>query len=139
MPRRKAAETMTDKKRKLIVEDMFILHLQGKTWAECWHLTHPGSTAKPDSKRVMAARQVAWYNEKYSNGFEQLVRRLEARERKRNQRRTKRQQQEPELTPEELEEERRLEAELLGDIPEPSPEEVAAFRKRYGTGGSGSF
>ena len=37
MPRRKAVETLTDKKRKMMVEDILTRGLeQGKGLAECW-------------------------------------------------------------------------------------------------------
>ena len=87
MPRRKAAETPTDKKRKLMVEAIFTAQSEGKTLAEAWLLTHPESKAKPESRRVMAQEQLAWYIEKYPSGYEQLMRRRDAQERRRQRRR----------------------------------------------------
>ena len=87
MPRRKAVETLTDKKRKMMVEDILTRGLeQGNSLAECWLLTHPESKAKPESARVMAQRQIGWYLGKYPTGYEQLVRRCTARERRRQRR-----------------------------------------------------
>ena len=87
MPRRKAEETLTDKKRKMMVEDILTRGLeQGNSLAKCWLLTHPESKAKPESARVMAQRQIGWYLGKYPTGYEQLVRRWTARERRRHRR-----------------------------------------------------
>ena len=109
MPRRKAAETLTDKKRKLMVEAIFTAQLEGKSLAEAWLLTHPESNAKPECRRVMAQKQIGWYNEKYPTGYEQLVRRRDAQERRRQQRRENHRRREPDM---DIEEERRLDREL---------------------------
>ena len=66
MPRRRAAETLTDKKNKLMVEKMLTMRLiEDSPWAECWKRTHPDCEATAESARVMAARAIAKYNDRY--------------------------------------------------------------------------
>ena len=85
MPKRTANETLTDKKRKMIVEEMIAENLLKKTpLAECWRLTHPESEANENSARVMAQREIARYNKRYPTGFERLCRRLRRAIRKKN-------------------------------------------------------
>ena len=79
MPRRRAAETLTDKKNKLMVEKMFTMRLieNSPPWAECWKRTHPECEATDESARVMAARAIAKYNDRYPGGYEKIERRIE--------------------------------------------------------------
>ena len=146
MPRRKAEETMTDKRRKFLAEEILVLIEQGKNRAEAWRLTHPESTAKPESMRVMCSNLLAWYNEKYPTGYEQLMRRLKAQERRRNRRRVRPQEShhqggrhardqaaapmQPETDEERLEE-LLLDRELEGDEAPPwVDEEIAKLRAK---------
>ena len=142
MPRRKTEETMTDKRRKFMVEEILALIEQGKTRAEAWRLTHPESDAQPESMRVMCSGQLRWYNERYPTGYEQLMRRLRAQETRRNRRNVKaaqeshRQQREkPPETDEERLEELLLDKELLeGDEgPAWADEEIARLRAKIRT------
>ena len=122
MPRRTAKETLTDKKRKRMVEAMFIALEEGKSLAEAWLLAHPESKAKPESRRVMAQKQIAWYNEKYPSGYEQLMRRRDAQERRRQRRsENQRQRNQRRLSPAEMEQEDREAEEELRNM---SPEEL---------------
>ena len=122
MPRRKAVETLTDKKRKLMVEAILTAQLEGKSLAEAWLLTHPESKAKPESRRVMAQNQIAWYNEKYPSGYEQLMRRRDAQERRRQRRsENQRQRGQRRLDPAEIEKEDR---EVEEELRKMSPEEL---------------
>ena len=117
MPRRKTEETMTDKRRKFMVEEILVLIEQGKTRAEAWRLTHPESTATPESMRVMCSNQIAWYHKKYPTGYEQLMRRLRAQERRRDRRRAKPPEEDPSLSSREEElEELMLEKEAMESI-----------------------
>lgn len=85
MPRRKAEETLTDKKRKMIAEEMIAENVLRKTpLAACWMLTHPDSEANHNSARVMAQREIARYNKRYPDGYERLMRRLSRAMRKKN-------------------------------------------------------
>ena len=78
MPRRRAAETLTDKKNKLMVEKMFTMKLiEDSPWAECWKRTHPDCEATDESARVMAARAIAKYNDRYPGGYEKIARKIE--------------------------------------------------------------
>ena len=67
MPRRSEnKETITDTKRKAIVEEMLRLHYLGDyPLNRCWMLTHPESKAKPRSCHVMARREIDWYVNSY--------------------------------------------------------------------------
>ena len=85
MPRRTVNETLTDKKRKMIVEEMIAENLLRRTsLEECWRLTHPESEANSNSARVMAQREIARYLKRYPNGYERLCRRLRTAIRKKN-------------------------------------------------------
>ena len=85
MPRRTENETLTDKKRKMVVEEMIAENLLKKTpLAECWRLTHPDSEANDNSARVMAQREIARYLRRYPQGYERLCRRLSKAIRKKN-------------------------------------------------------
>ena len=78
MPRRRAAETLTDKKNKLMVEKMLAMRLiENSPWSECWKRTHPESEATDGSARVMAARAIAKYNDRYPGGYERIARTIE--------------------------------------------------------------
>ena len=122
MPKRKAEETMTDKKRKFMVEEILVLIEQGKTRAEAWRLTHPESGAQPESMRVMCSNQIRWYHKKYPTGYEQLMRRLRAQEKRRTRRNAKPAEEHSDFSSEEElseEEERKRDKELLEGIPLP--------------------
>ena len=79
MPPSTTKETLPHKKLKLIVEDMFTLREEGKTWEECYRLTHPESKAKPESMGVMAYNKIRRYHELFPDGYVQHGRRMRAK------------------------------------------------------------
>ena len=67
--------TLTDAKRRYYAEKMLLLRLRDHTPAESWYETHPDSKAKPESARVLAQDEFAWYQRRYPNGLDELRRR----------------------------------------------------------------
>ena len=73
--RNKKRMTLTDARRRYYAETMLLLRLRDHTPAECWYETHPDSKAKPESARVLAQDEFAWYQRRYPNGLDELRRR----------------------------------------------------------------
>ena len=76
--RNKMRMTLTDAKRRYYAEKMLLLRLRDHTPAECWYETHPDSEAKPESARVLAQDEFAWYQRRYPNGLDELRRRAQS-------------------------------------------------------------
>ena len=78
--RRKRRErmTLTDARRRYYAETMLLLRLRDHTPAESWYETHPDSKAKPESARVLAQDEFAWYQRRYPNGLDELRRRAQS-------------------------------------------------------------
>ena len=75
MPRRGTADTITDLKRKMVAADMLALHLLlSVPLPDCWQLTHPESEAKPESRRVMATREIKWFFKRYPDAANRVTR-----------------------------------------------------------------
>ena len=51
--------------------------IEESPWAECWKRTHPDCEATDESARVMAARAIAKYNDRYPGGYEKIARKIE--------------------------------------------------------------
>ena len=78
MPRRrKDRVTITDAKRRAIVEEMLRLqYLDYRSLAECWKLTHPEFDGKSRSAEVMARDEITWYYNSYATESEKYLRQL---------------------------------------------------------------
>ncbi|MCY4442165.1 MAG: hypothetical protein OXE53_18400 [Deltaproteobacteria bacterium] len=60
----------------MLAEDMLALHLLlSVPLPDCWQLTHPESQAKPESRRVMASREIAWFYRRYPSATGRVLRR----------------------------------------------------------------
>ena len=70
--------TLTDARRRHYAEKMLLLRLRDHTPAESWYETHPDSKAKPESARVLAQDEFAWYQRRYPNGLDELRRRAQS-------------------------------------------------------------
>ena len=73
--RNKKRMTLTDARRRYYAEKVLLLRLRDHTPAESWYETHPDSKAKPESARVLAQDEFAWYQRRYPNGLDELRRR----------------------------------------------------------------
>ena len=70
--------TLTDARRRYYAEKVLLLRLRDHTPAESWYETHPDSKAKPESARVLAQDEFAWYQRRYPNGLDELRRRAQS-------------------------------------------------------------
>ena len=72
--RNKKRMTLTDARRRYYAEKVLLLRLRDHTPAESWYETHPDSKAKPESARVLAQDEFAWYQRRYPDRLDELRR-----------------------------------------------------------------